>query len=768
VTRLPRILLWAAAAVLLLVLLAAGAVAALIQTSLSGDLRARIPGLSAPVAVALDAYGIPRIDAATEADAAAALGFLHARDRLFEMELMRRNASGRLSEIAGSVALPQDRFMRTLGLRRAAEADLKLLPPDVRALLDAYARGVNAYIALRGRFAAPEFLLLGAPEPWTALDSLLWGKTMALYLADNWRAELARLALSPARQRLLWPPAVPTAPDTQAAFPPAAALRLAVAIPEFPAPFTQPDRASNAWAVDGAHSATGHPLLAGDPHLGFSLPGIWYLARIALPGRVLTGATAPGAPMLVLGQNGHIAWSFTTTGADTQDLFVESPAGPGRYATPSGPAAFIVRRETIHVRGAPDQVLTVRTTRHGPVISDLIDPSGPILALQAAELMPGDNAAAGLVALDRAATVAQAGQAASQITDPVQNLTVADRDGIALFVTGRVPIRRAGDGRAPQPGADGAHDWVGFAAGDRLAAIVAPASGSLVTANNPLASPTFLGADGFGDFRARRIAALLRTAPRHDVAEFVAMQRDVRDLLAADILPHLLAVRLPPGSLAARAQALLRGWPGDATMDSPAPLIFNAWASAFAETLLRHLAVPPQARAAVQPWPDLVGRALAPGGAALCGGDCAPLLAAALTRATRDLAQSYGRDPALWRWGTAHPAVFANPLLRALPLLGRLTEARIAAPGDDDTIDAGGFVPPGFVDLHGPSYRGVYDLADPARSRFVMAPGQSGNPFAPGASDLLPLWRDGQSFPLDPLTGAAAHHIALEPGGAAP
>ena len=234
-------------------------------------------------------------------------------------------------------------------------------------------------------------------------------------------------------------------------------------LPRFPEPFTRPPSASNEWAVDGRHSATGAPLLAGDPHLEFGQPGIWYLARIETPGQVLAGATGPGVPFLVIGHNSRIAWTFTTNGADVQDIFLETPAGTG-YQTPDGPRPFVTtREERIGVRGQPDQILTVRETRHGPVISDLVGENQPLMAVAMGNLQPNDTAAAGL-------SRAQPGRhgrggpkhAAALITSPVQNLLVADRQDIALFLTGRVPVRKAGDGFAPVNGADGAHDWVGF------------------------------------------------------------------------------------------------------------------------------------------------------------------------------------------------------------------------------------------------------------------------------------------------------------------
>ena len=274
-----RALAFVFAAPLGLFALAGVAVAGLFWLSLPpAAMQAGVPGLEQPVAITLDGDGIPRIAAGSDLDAAAALGFVHARDRMFQMELMRRAASGRLSEIAGGVTLRLDRTMRVLGLRRRAEADLPALDADTRAMLDAYAAGVNAWIAARGRLAAPEFIPLGAPEPWTAVDSLLWGKTMGLYLSGNWRSELARAAvqarLPAARMKELWPPQDDT-PRPDARVLPGLATRLAAAVPDFPEPFTWPHSASNEWAVDGSRTTTGRPLLAGAPPLGVSRPGLW-------------------------------------------------------------------------------------------------------------------------------------------------------------------------------------------------------------------------------------------------------------------------------------------------------------------------------------------------------------------------------------------------------------------------------------------------------------------------------------------------------------
>jgi penicillin G amidase len=773
----------------IVVLLVAAVITGILWLTLpSRSQQARIAGLTGPVDIGFDSDGIPRIQAASPTDAAAALGFVHARDRLFQMDLMRRAASGRLSEIAGPATLSYDRTMRTLGLRRRAVEDYPALPAETRAILEAYARGVNAWIEARGRLSAPEFLVFGTPEPWEPVDSLLWGETMGLFLSLNWRTELSRQALAgklPQQQiDELWPPSgAPGQP--QAGLPPRerhadAAADLLSVLPRFPEPYTLPNSASNEWVVDGRHTATGAPILAGDPHLAFGFPAIWYLARIETPQGVLVGATAPGVPFLVLGHNGHIAWTFTTTGADVQDVFVETPAGEGQYQTPDGPRPFVVREEHIKVRGEPDQTLTVRETRHGPVVSDLRGSGGPILAVAMGNLAPGNTAAAGLLALNQAQDVAAAGKAAPMITSPVQNLVVADRQSIAFYVTGRVPIRRAGDGAAPVPG-DGTHDWIGWASGEQLPHIVAPETGRLVNANDRIAPPdfpVFLGRDWFGDWRSRRIRELLDRSDRLTLDDVSCIQTDVQSTFARQVLPALLAVPqgnvpqgnvpqgnvpqggMPQGDLAGRSQALLQGWDGSMVVNAPQPLIFNAWVQRFYGLVLQ------QAGVSVNdggPIAEFVAFVLSPAGAHWCGGDCTATLRKALAEAVGDLAARFGNDPTQWRWGDAHPAVFAHPVLRNLPILGPLSTISIASPGDDTTVDRGGPAYNQFQSMHGPEYRGVYDLADLDRSLFIIAPGQSGNLLSRHARDFLQRWRDGATITLGPKPDTTAATIRLTP-----
>ena len=717
---------------------------------------AAIPGLSAPIEIRLDAHGIPRIRAATEADAARALGWLHARDRMFQMEAMRRGASGRLAEIMGPAMLRLDRFTRTLGLAQRAEADLAALPADARAILEAYAEGVNARIAERGRWIAPEFALLGAPEPWRASDSLLWGKVMGLWLSGNWRDELlrARLAphLPPERLAELWPEDRSAGRPDGVALDAARAGRLLAALPRFPEEAPLPASASNAWALAPERSASGGALLASDPHLGFSAPILWYLARIDLPGgRFLAGATAPGVPMLVIGRNESLAWGFTTTHADTQDVVAERLAGPEAYETEAGPRPFAVREERIRVLFGAGETLRVRETRHGPVVSDLGDdaPHGTVYAVAMANLLPNDTAAAGLLALNRARSLAEARAAAALISSPSQNLIVADRAGaIGLFVTGRIPDRRAGDGSLPVAGHEGPA-WRGVLAFDSLPHVERPASGMVVNANNrisPPGHPAFLGRDWHGDWRFRRILQLL---PGAGTAEAQAsIQADAVSLLARETLPLLR--RLPrPDGVAGAAFDLLAGWNGEMEPGRPQPLIFHAWLAAAGRAALAAGGVP---EGAAEARPEFLRHVFAEGrGAAWCGeAGCEALAARAFAEGIAALSARFGADPALWRWGDAHRARFTHPLLRGVPwLLG----ADLATPGDGQTVNRGGMAPD-FSHVHGAGLRLVADLGSPDRLLAMIATGQSGHPLSRHWMDLAEPWASGGMLRL----GAAAEH----------
>ena len=486
---------WVLRGVILVLLLAGTALAAgfwALRSSLP-DLEARYAavGLDSSIEILRGAFGVPHIFAGTAADAYFGLGYAHAQDRLWQLEVQRRVGAGRLSEVLGTATLDLDKFFRTLGLARAAAQSLVAVDDATRAVLGAYAAGVNAFLATRNGLLPPEFLILcaPAPEPWSAVDSIVVLKLMTWQLSMNWRDELlrARLAdrLAPDRIDELWPTYPADAPATL----PDLSTSMLDALWARTPPGPGPGAGSNNWAVAGARSASGKPLLANDPHLGLSAPGPLYLAHLSAPGFDLVGATLPGLPNIVLGHNGRIAWSLTTTGADTQDLFVErpDPADAARYLTPDGPLPFEARREVIAVRGAADVEITVRESRHGPIVSDVIDDAGngEPLALRWTALDADDTSPQGLLKLDTAQDWDAFLDATRDIHAPQQNVVYADVDGnIGFYAPARVPIRKAGDGSVPVPGWTGDHDWTGYIPFDELPHSLNPSRSVIVTANN--------------------------------------------------------------------------------------------------------------------------------------------------------------------------------------------------------------------------------------------------------------------------------------------
>src|SRR4051812_29386611 len=539
--------------VLALLLVAVGAAYLYLRSSLpqvEGSII--VQGIGAPVTIARDVDGVPLITARDDADAAFGLGFAHAQDRLFQMETMRRYGAGRLAEIFGTQVVGIDTQMRILGLYRLAEAAFSHLSAPVQRGLEAYAAGVNAYLATRRGALPPEFQLLRfAPEKWRPADSLVWGKVMDLELTGNYRGELlrARLArnLSPEQLAFLYPQYPKDAPTTLAEL--RAIYRDLPLDPLYAglAPAIGPTYASNNWVVDGAHSVSGKPLLANDPHLGFSTPGVWYLARLRTREREIAGATAPGAPLVVIGHNDRIAWGFTTTASAVADLFIEKldPSDPGRYLTPEGSEPFATRQETITVHDAAPVTLTIRSTRHGPVLSDMLPAgtveTGYVLALAATFFAEDDRSAEALWLAGRAGNWQEFREAFTNFVAPQQNIVFADTGGeIGFIAPGRIPLRRNGSGWLPMPGWTGEYDWTGFIPFGELPQERNPASGHFVSANNkivPDTYPYFLSRDWDLPNRAERITELLAATPLQSQAASAAIQADTLSIAARRLVP---------------------------------------------------------------------------------------------------------------------------------------------------------------------------------------------------------------------------------------
>ncbi len=804
---LGRILGWVLGVLAVLLVIAGGVVYLWLRGSLPDTQGTRaVAGIAAPVEITRDRHGLVYIHADSAEDAYFALGYAHAQDRLWQMEAMRRLGAGRLAEIAGVRFVAQDRLMRTLGLYRLAEESVPLLSAAVRDALDAYARGVNAWIAGHSGALPPEFALLGAvPEPWRPADSLVWGRLMAFALSGNWRRELLRVRLDDrlgkARAAQLFPPYPDDAPVTIAgdghadagtlpdgpAPTRAAALVLDALARALPAP-PPSGGASNAWVLAGTRTGTGKPILANDPHLGFRAPNVWYLVRITAPGLTVSGATAPGVPFHVLGHNARIAWGMTTTGADTEDLVVEklAPGAPGRYLAPDGARPFVIRQETIRVRGGPDVPLTVREARDGPVISDISDSlaglagTGAVIALRSAALRPDDRSAEALYRLDRAKDWTDFTAALAYFDSPVQNVAYADTAGhTGLSVAGRVPIRRKGNGETPVPGEDAAYDWDGFIAPAALPRTLDPASGLIVNANNRVIGadyPHFISSDWEEPYRAERIEQVLSVPGPHGVAASRKLQMDAVSLAARELLPVLLQAT-PRTDTTAPLLDRLKDWDGTADRNRPEPLLFTAW--------LRHIMADvfddelgPLAKGFGRLKPRLIERVITRD-TAWCDDTatkpreaCPQVLAGALLEAREALSRRFGGDVAQWRWGSAHLANFRDAALDWIPGLGALTRITIATDGDDFTVNRGtprlGDARNPYAHVHGASFRGLYDLSDLDRSLFAMPGGQSGNPLSPHYRDLTRGWRDGAYVTLPPAPAGPLETLRLAPTGTAP
>jgi penicillin G amidase len=709
-----------------------------------------LAGLSGRVEILRDPYGIPHIFAASVEDAQFALGFVHAQDRLWQMEMNRRIGSGRLAELLGPAALEADRFLRTLGVRRAAEANLRRYDKETLALLQAYAAGVNAFLD-SGPVLPPEFWLLRAtPEPWTPADSVVWTKMMAWDLGGNWRNELLRLRMSKtlARERVeeFFPP-----------YPGEAAIKL----PELLSSLGFTGGASNSWVVDGSRSASGKPLLANDPHLGLTAPSVWYFAHMSAPGLEVIGASLPGVPGILLGRNERIAWGFTNTGPDVQDLYLEKDD-----------ARFSVIEDLIKVRGAPDEKIRIRVSRHGPVISDAsravqaAAPPGHAIAMAWTALAEDDMTVQAGARLQRARNWQQFLAALRDFHAPQQNVTYADVEGnVGFIAAGKVPVRKPENalmGLAPEPGWDRRYDWAGFIPFDELPRLYNPGSGAIVTANHKITPPGYphhITAEWQEPYRARRIEELLAALPRHGAPSFARMQLDTVSLAVKELLPHLIKTKTTTkaGSDAVR---LLAAWDGNMAAERAEPLILVAWwrelsRAIFADELGEAF------RTAWNTRPGFVNNVLAnrDGQARWCDDvgtgkkeTCAEILSLSLENALGDLRERYGGETSRWRWGEAHEARLRHRPLTRDRWLRRWFDIAMPSPGDAFTVNVGRSdfqddADP-YSNRHAASLRAIYDLADPQASLFIHPGGQSGNVLSPHYRAFAAAWARGEYAPM--------------------
>ena len=743
------------------------------------DGNVSVAGIDAAVEIVRDRHGVPHINAQSPNDAYYGLGYAHAQDRLWQMEVNRRIGAGRLSELTGADTLALDRNMRTLGVYHVAQQNYANLDPETRAALEAYARGVNAYIASRDllrRPLPPEFIILGIePQPWTPADSLVWGKMMALSLNVNMSDELLRAhmaqILDPDQLADIYP-GYPHPREHELG----GLAEIYDSIPWIGAwraltMKSDGENGSNNWVVSGNRTATGKPLLANDPHLGLSVPSIWYLAHLSAPGLDVVGATLPGIPAVLIGRNDRIAWGFTNTYGDVQDVFIErvDKSNPGRYDSPQGPRPFTVREEIINVKDGEPVRLAVRSTRHGPVISDLMsdrrkaEMGGYVLALAWTALDAHDTTSRATLNIQRARNWDEFVDALRDYAGPQQNMVYADVDGhIGFYAPARIPRRDPSNkilGTLPAPGWDARYDWQGFLPFEELPHEYDPAGGTIATANNAIVDsryPHHITFDWEHPYRIRRIHELIDARDKHSIESFRGAQGDNVSPMARDFLDILTKIT-PLSAAGKRAIELLQAWDGDMDLNRPEPLIFSHWY----RQLERRIYADELGPLFKESWhyrPLFVQRALLERNT-WCDNvttdaveTCDQAVAEALEHAVRVLAEAYGDEMTKWRWGDVHYAHMKHLPFTFIPVLNRIFDLRIDASGGPFTLNRGGYsvakdkAP--FAQVHGASFRAIYDLDDLDRSLYVHTTGQSGNPLSGFFDNFVRPWRDIEYIPM--------------------
>jgi penicillin amidase len=780
--RTLKILRWLALILIVILLLGGSGGYLYFRHSLpttSGTIQ--VAGIQGRIEIIRDLDSVPHIYAQTPADAFFGLGYVHAQDRLWQMEYQRRIAQGRLSEIFGDQTLTTDQFLRTLSVYRAATSAWATLPAQDQATINAYVAGINAFIATHsGAALPPEFTLLGVtPEAWTGPDILAWLKVMAFDLGGNYWTELFRRevvqTVGPQRAGEL----LPGYPEDGASILTASAARfdydgllaldgdfrrlMGIGTPN------GEGLGSNNWVVDPTKSTTGAPILANDPHLESRIPSIWYLAHLSAGDLDVIGATIPGLPAVIIGRNQSIAWGMTNTDPDVQDLFHERLDPSGQLVEFQGRLEPLrVFTETIQVKDAAAVQHVVRATRHGPLISEAINaqdaerppeqrrPALDALALRWTAIDEADASVSSLLAINRAQNWEEFQAALRPYVAPVLNFVYADvRGNIGYYAPGRVPVRASGDGSLPAEGWTGAAEWQGWIPFEAMPHALNPSDHMLVTANNrPVLgnTPYFLGRDWAPPYRAQRISDLLRARPQLSPADHQAIQGDTVSLYARELLPALLPLVTPADDRERQAIALLTAWDGDTAGASAAAAIFETWvikltAGTAADELgpltyrryqglfsfvSRFLVT--TFRDPGSPWCDNVTTPAAE--------NCATAATLALREALAELTDRLGPNIDGWRWDALHTVMFPHQPFETVPVLGSIFNRSVPNGGDSSTVNLGHVAyDPLFAQYSVAGYRQIIDLSAPDAGVFIQATGQSGHVLSAEYADYIEDWQ---------------------------
>jgi penicillin amidase len=764
----------------------------------------KVSGLKHPVEIIRDTMGLPHIYADNTDDLFFAQGYVHAQDRLWQMELNRHIGHGQLAELFGdtefgdSTTVKTDKFLRTIGLDRAADADLKTLEAGSRGVLQKYADGVNAFLREHQGNLPLEFTLLGyRPTEWQPVDTLVWSKVMAYNLGGNYEDELLRVrlinVLGEGRVNQLVPPYPAAGPFiippevkrfSTFAFPPSRVEQGTVA---GVVAIGQPDLAdlqaiddslkllgegvgSNNWVVDGTRTTTGKPLLANDPHLDISMPSIWYANALhcspvsdACPYDVI-GYTFPGVPGVVIGHNSRIAWGVTNTGPDVQDLFVEqlNPANPNQYLYQGQWLDVELDPQVVHVKNGADVAFTVESTRHRPIMTPVLKGVTATLALEWTATRERSALVQSLLALDRSRNWDEFRSALRLWDVPAQNFVYGDVDGnIGYQMPGRIPIRAHGNGTLPVPGWSGEYEWTGYIPFDELPSILNPSSHFIVTANNQVVPSDYkyLIASNFAaPFRARRLGELIASRQKLSPDDFKTMQGDIYSSSLSKLQKYLVPLKTH-GFLAEGALKYVKEWDGNLTPDTIGGTILEVTYLSLVRDLFEpqlgadlfksYLERGDAHRSVVDQLLDDPNNPLWDDPETLQQETRDDRLASAYWEGVDWLGSQFGDWPPDWHWRRLHTATFAHPFGSIKPLDLIFNYGPTGVPGDGYTVFNTGFDhSKPYADQTVSSMREIIDLSDLDRSLWIQTTGESGQPLNPHYADLTPMWREVRYAPL--------------------
>jgi len=760
-----------------------GSLARMILTPMS---RARLPrtkgtfslaGLSAPVEILRDRWGIPHIYADTSSDAFFAQGFVHAQDRLWQMELNRRTACGRLSEIFGEIALDTDRTARTFGFNRLGIADWENVSDDFNTWVLAYTAGVNAFLTHPKTKLPIEFKLLGLkPEPWVAEDSMAFTRVMVWQLSHAWQGEIIRAEIA---EKV----GIEHAAELEKHYPDGNPLTLPKGI-EFnaldpdgtlrniPGPFLDRGKGSNAWAVAPARSATGNAVLCNDMHLAISMPGLWYQVHLhARDSLHVTGVSIPGIPAVLVGHNDHIAWGMTLAYTDAEDLYIEQvDFSKSRYLFKETWQDAEVLEEAIQVKGRDEpHIEKVFITQHGPIISDVVGYPAQHVAVQSMALRPVP-ALDGWMGLNKARGWDDFVNACRLIEAPQLNIAYADvENNIGYWVTGVVPVRAKGDGSVPVPGWTGEYEWIGEVPFQEMPHALNPDQGYFVTCNHKIVPdeyPHFLGNVWMNGYRARRLSDLIESVDKLELEHHQKFHMDVKSIPGLELVERLKDI-VDPDPDVQLALKWLREWDGFLSAESVGGMFYQV----VRYTLVRNILEPGLG-------PELSLRYMGAGFHPLlmnaneffgqdtvvlfrlldtpdswwiqAAGGRKTIIIESIKQAVAWLREKLGEDPSAWTWGRIHQVNFEHPLGLQKPLDQVFNRGPFPIGGDTDTPCQTAMLPndPYNNKAWSPTFRQIVDMGDLSRSVTIHPPGQSGQVASSHYDDLVEPWLKGQYFPM--------------------